>query len=136
MFASEQPSRLRELLGEVSEAVRARDATVQVLRAVIETLSVPALIADTRGRYVAVNQAAATLTGYTVAELTRLSNWQLTPNASEHDMQILWHAFLSRGEQYRQYPLLTKDNRVVIIEYAACTDVLPGLHLSLVRALP
>ena len=36
---------------------------------------------DTHGRFVAVNDAAAALTGYTAFELTRLSAWQLAPNS-------------------------------------------------------
>ena len=104
------------------------------MRSVIDGLPAAALVADTHGRYVAVNDAAAALTGYTVFELGRLSVWQLTPNANEREADVLWRAFLSRGEQYGEYPLLTKDRQVVIAEYSAATDVLPGLHVSLLRA--
>jgi len=109
---------------------------MQTLRRLIDTLPVAAFVADTHGRYVAVNNAAAALTGYSASELTRLSVWQLTPNANEREAEVLWRAFLSRGEQHGEYQLLTKDKRVIVAEYAACTDVMPGLHLSLLRALP
>jgi len=128
------PSSLRELLRELTAAARRHDASVEELQRVIDTLSVAALAADTHGRYVAVNNAAAALTGYAASELTRLSVWQLTPNANEHEAEVLWRAFLSRGEQHGEYQLVTKDKRVIVAEYAARTDVMPGLHLSLLRA--
>jgi PAS domain S-box-containing protein len=136
VVAGERPSSLRELLRELTVAVHRREPRLQALRDVIDTLYVAALVADTSGRYVAVNHAAATLTGYTASELTRLSVWQLTPNTNQHDARILWRAFLSRGEQYGEYQLLTSNKRVIVAEYAARTDVLPGLHLSLLRAQP
>jgi PAS domain S-box-containing protein len=124
---------IRKLLRELTETAGRNTLSVQALQGVVDTLSVAALVADTHGRYVAVNNAAAALTGYTVSELTRLSVWQLTPNANEHEAEILWRAFLSRGEQYGEYQLLTKDHRVVLTEYAARTDMLPGVHVSLLR---
>jgi PAS domain S-box-containing protein len=136
VFAGEQRASLRELLRGLAEAARRHEPGVQELRRVIDTLSVAAFVADTHGRYVAVNNAAAALTGYTVFELTRLSVWQLTPNANDHEADVLWRAFLSRGEQHGEYPVLTKDKHVIVVEYAARTDVMPGLHLSLLRAPP
>jgi HTH-type transcriptional regulator, bacterioopsin transcriptional activator and related proteins len=107
-----------------------------MLRSVIDTLPDAALVADSHGRYVAANHAAAPLTGYTLSELVCLSVWQLTPNAKEHEAETLWRAFLLRHEQQGEYPILTKTNRVIVAEYAATTNVLPGLHLSLLRAKP
>jgi PAS domain S-box-containing protein len=135
-LARKQPSSLRELLRDVTETARRLtpdEANLQVLRSLINRLAVAALVVDTHGRFVAVNDAAAALTGYTASELTRLSVWQLTPSANEREADVLWRAFLSRGKQRGAYPLLTKDNRVVVAEYAAATDVLPGLHVSLLR---
>jgi PAS domain S-box-containing protein len=104
---------IRKLLRELTEMAGRNELSVQALQGVIDTLSVAALVADTHGRYVAVNNAAAALTGYTASELTRLSVWQLTPNVNEHEAEILWRAFLSRGEQYGEYQLLTKGHRIV-----------------------
>ena len=79
MVAREEPPSLRELLRELSEAARKHEPTLHVLQTAVDALSVAALVADTHGRYVAVNHAAATLTGYSASELTPLSVWQLTP---------------------------------------------------------
>jgi PAS domain S-box-containing protein len=130
---------LRDRLRELTESARhlARDeSNLDVLRDLIDRLPVAALVADMHGQYVAANNAAAALTGYTVSELARLSVWQLTPNANEHEAETLWRAFLLRHEQHGEYPIVTRHNRVVVAEYAASTNVLPGLHLSLLRPKP
>ncbi len=132
----ERSSGLRQVLQQVTEAARRLaddEPSVHVLRNLIDSLSVAALVADTHGRYVAVNDAASALTGYSISELAGLSVWQLTPNVNEHEAEVLWRAFLSRGEQHGDYSLVTKDHRVIIAEYAARTDVLPGLHVSLLQ---
>ena len=49
------------------------------LRAELDRLSVAALAADNKGRYLAVNGVAAVLTGHTVGELETMSVWDLTP---------------------------------------------------------
>lgn len=111
------------------------DEALTVLRRLIGSLPFAALIADSHGRFVAANSQATVLTGYSVSELERLSVWHITPTANNHEAETLWRAFLSRGDQHGEYPVLTKTNRVVLAEYAARTDVLPGLHVSLLRPL-
>jgi PAS domain S-box-containing protein len=133
MSADAAPCSLLALLHELTAAVHRDEPNVQVLRRVIDMVSVATLVANTHGQYVAANDAAATLTGYTTSELLQLSVWQLTPNANQHEADVLWRTFLSLGEQHGEYHLLTKDTRVIVAEYAARTDVMPGLHLSLMR---
>ncbi len=102
------PYSLQKVLRDATIAARrlvGDPSRVYVLRSIIDRLMVAALAADTHGRHVVVNAAAA-LTGYTVSELM--------------------------GE----YQLLTKDKDAISTEYAASTDVLPGLHLSRLRAQP
>ncbi len=128
-----ESSALRELLGAVTEMTRGFEPSVQVLQLAIDQLTTAALVADMHGRFVAVNTAAAALTGYPVSELLRLSVWQITPDVPQHEADVLWRAFLARGDQQGEYSLLTKGNRVILADYAAATDILPGLHLSLLR---
>ena len=128
------------LRDELTRLVRDAGARVQgrpplkVLRELIDALPVAALVADDDGRFVAANAAAAALTGYKVAELCKLSVWQITPGADAHDAESLWRAFRTRREQSGTgYRVLCKDGRVRTAEYAAVMDVFPGFHVSLLR---
>jgi PAS domain S-box-containing protein len=88
------------------------------------------LVADDDGKFVMANQAASSLTGYSPSELLRLSVWQITPDVHEREAETLWRAFRQHSEQSGSYRLLLKDGRTLIAEYAARTNVLPGLHVS------
>ncbi|HVZ78626.1 MAG TPA: PAS domain S-box protein [Gemmatimonadaceae bacterium] len=108
-------------------------APLGLLRRLIATVPAAALVADDAGRYVLANTRASELTGYTGAELRRLSVWQLTPTPDEHDAETLWRAFLQRGNQHGDYQVLRKSGRIVSAAYAARANVLPHLHVSLLR---
>jgi len=130
-------SRLRLALDALTREARRRavgEPALTVLKQLVSALPVAALVADDDGRFVAVNAAAAKLTRYTIRELSRLSVWQITPGADAHDAESLWRAFRDRREQSgSDYRLVTKDGRLRIAEYAAASDVLPGLHVSVLR---
>ena len=131
-----------DLLAQVrSVADSAREAAPSMparatLHRLIAALPVAALVADNHGRFVAVNEDAAALTGYTVQELLHLSVWQITPGMNEHDAESLWRAFLSRGEQHGSYQVLGRGGRIINATYAAMTDVLPGFHVSVLQPAP
>jgi len=99
------------------------------------------LMANDHARYVDVNAAATTLTGYTRPELLRMSVWDLTPEPHLANGLALWEAFLREGEQQGTYRLRRKDGTLVQTTYFSTAHVLPSLHLSalatgaLVRAL-
>jgi len=89
------------------------------------------LVANNRGRYVHVNDKAVRLTGYTRDELLRLSVWDLTPMQGRVDSRRLWRDFLRHGRLCGEYQLRRKDGRTIIANYIAVTNVLPGIHVSL-----
>lgn len=101
--------------------------------AVIEAVPLAALVADDDGRYVLANAAAIQLTGYAARALRRLSVWDLTPAPNKHEFEVLWRAFIQQREQRGDYDLITKSGQVVPVEYAARANVLPHLHVSLLR---
>jgi hypothetical protein len=88
------------------------------------------LIANNQARYVDVNRAAARLTGYTRAELLRLSLWDLTPSPNRTTGRRLWRDFLRRGRMTGRFPLRRKNGRIVRATYFAVAHVLPGIHVS------
>lgn len=126
---------LTRLVGKTRGSQQTREArdTLAVLQGLLDPLPFAALVADANGQYVAVNDRAARLTGYTAPELLRLSVWQLTPGTDERDREVLWRAFLQQHVQSGAYRLLAKDGRLVMVQYAAQAHILPGLHLSLLE---
>ena len=88
------------------------------------------IVADDRGRYIAANDSAASLTGYEPQELTRLSVWDIAPSPSVAVAQELWSQFIRRGNQEGQYELRRRSGEHVRAQYVAVANIAPGLHLS------
>jgi PAS domain-containing protein len=110
-----------------------RDGTLggfTALRTRLDRLDIPALAADNRGQYVAVNRAAACLAGLMVRELEARSVWDLTPEVEARTGERLWAAFLSTGEQQGTYTLVTAITTVDVVYYSRA-HVLPNIHISL-----
>ncbi len=100
------------------------------LRSRLNRLTIAALAADDHGAYVAVNEAAASISGFSVRDLQTMSVWDLTPAADTRNGRQLWAAFLEAGEQRGICSLqgLTRSARVA---YLALAHVLPHVHVSL-----
>ena len=88
------------------------------------------LVADDQGRYVAGNDAACRLLGYTRDELLELSVWDLTPKPHEVDGLILWKEFIEVGFQAGVYWLACRDGSLKEIAYRAKANIVPGRHVS------
>ena len=100
------------------------------LRESIDAVPLAVLVADDSGSYVMANAAACSLTGYSEAELRKLSVWHLTPDVHEREAETLWRAFRQQREQFGTYRLLLKDGRTTVTSYAARANIAPGLHVS------
>ena len=109
-------------------AVRAR---AEIVFSHLADVNAAVLVANNRARYVHVNDQAVRLTGYTRDELLRSSVWDLTPMQSRVDSRRLWREFLKRGRLSGDYRLRRKDGRTITATYIAVTNVLPGIHVSL-----
>lgn len=92
------------------------------------------VVADDRGRYVAANEQASSLTGYNSQEFTRLSVWDITPIASAVQAQELWARFIQSGNQEGDYVFRRRDGTPVRAQYVAIANIAPGLHLSALSA--
>lgn len=92
------------------------------------------IVADDRGRYVAANEEASSLTGYNPQELTRLSVWDMTPTSSTTQAQELWARFIKSGNQEGDYVFRRRDGAPVHAQYVAIANIAPGLHLSALSA--
>ena len=100
------------------------------LQELIDASPLAVLVANDTGSFVMTNHAASELTGYSPSELLKLSVWQLTPDVHEREAETLWRAFRQQAEQSGTYRLLRKDRRTIVASYAAKTNVLRGLHVS------
>jgi PAS domain S-box-containing protein len=130
-------SRLTKLLADAHKQSRSRDRVdYAVLLPLLNKSPSAALLVDKMGVFVFTNAAASRLTGYTNRELRGMSFLQLTPNVREGEADLLWRAFVERGEQSGTYQVLAKGGRIVDAVYAAKTNVVPGFHLSLLQRLP
>lgn len=98
--------------------------------------SVALLIADDAGRYVAVNERAAELTGYDPVVLATLSVADLTPDPQASTGEELWHRFMESGEQEGVFLLKRRDGAAVPLRYVAVANIAPGLHLSALAPAP
>src|SRR2546429_2664798 len=117
---------LNQLRGEAGRLILESPTTPQVvLRRLLDELPFAALVANDVGVLVFANRAASELTGYANADLRRMSFLQLTPVVREREADVLWRAFVERGEQSGEYEVLASDGRIVATVYAARTNFLP-----------
>jgi PAS domain S-box-containing protein len=112
-----------------------RRGEAEAVLAKLAELPVAILIANDRARYVEVNAAATTLTGYSRSELLRMSVWDLTPQPDRSTGMTAWEGFLRTGEQSGTYSIKRKDGTVIHAVYFATAHVLPSLHLSALATL-
>ncbi len=92
--------------------------------------SVALIIADDSGRYVAVNDRAAELTGYATSVLMTMSVSDLTPEPQAATAHDLWHQFMESGAQEGVYLVKRSDGESIPLRYVAFANIAPGLHLS------
>jgi PAS domain S-box-containing protein len=131
-----QPTTLRAHVDELqAEAgrliVEGTRMSQVVLHRLLDELPFAALVTNDVGVLVFANSAASDLTGYTNADLRGMSFLQLTPGVREREADVLWRAFVDRGEQSGEYEVLASGGRTIATVYAARANFLPGLHLSL-----
>jgi PAS domain S-box-containing protein len=88
------------------------------------------LVANDEGRYLAANDTACRLLGYSREELVQLSVWDLTPDPHEVEGLILWKEFIEVGAQAGVYWLKRKDGSPIEVAYQARANVAPSRHVS------
>jgi PAS domain S-box-containing protein len=117
-FPGAAMSRLQRSLSELTtlappeNVVRTR---AEALLADLAKIPIAILIANNRARYVDMNQAATRLTGYSRAQLARMSLWDLTPEPNRTVGARLWRDFLKRGRMSGRYRLRRKDGAIVAV---------------------
>lgn len=103
------------------------------LQAIFDYTQDAILLADDQACYIDVNPAACALLGYSRDEFLQLTLWDLTPVVSHEVGQQLWREFLAAGNLAGEYSLQCKDGLDVVVDYRAVANIVPGLHLSVLR---
>jgi PAS domain S-box-containing protein len=114
-----------------AETTSASLAPGRPLEAFFESALDAVLVADDRGRYVEVNPAACELIGLPRAEI--LGRHIQEFSGSDVDATTMFAQFRAAGRTSGSFRLNRPDGTVREVEYAATADVLPGLHLSILR---
>jgi len=114
---------------DITERIKSQ----QTLKSIFEQAQDAILLANDDATYIDANPAACQLLGYSREELIGMTVWDLTPERYREVGQSAWEGFAERGEQTGHYVLLRKDGSEVIVEFIAMRDILPDVHLSLLR---
>ena len=105
----------------------------QRLRALFDNVLDAIFIVNDEARYVDANLAACSLLGYSREELLQLSVWDVMHMPKRELGLELWRAFLDAGQQSGECTLSRKDQSHIEADYRAAANIVPGLHLSIVR---
>ena len=108
---------------------------VKRLEEVVRVHPYAVLLADNTGRYIGANAAATELTGFSRRELLASSVFDITPPTDEKDVALLWRAFLRVGRQDGEIVIRRRDGSQVSGRYMAATNVIPGVHVSVLAKL-
>ena len=101
----------------------------------LENIPVATLVVDDGGRYIAANQRACELTGYTREELLTRSVTSITHSSDLPSEERLWRAFERMRYQRGRYTLTRKDGVTVPVDYEAFWDLGPGIHVSFLNPI-
>lgn len=97
------------------EALREREAFLQ---AIFDNSPNAILVADDSGNYRSVNQAAANLFGYTVADMLKMNVAELkTTKLLPVDM--LYQQFVAKGQEVGEFAFIRPDNTSKVAQYRA-----------------
>ncbi|HKJ32333.1 MAG TPA: PAS domain S-box protein [Balneolales bacterium] len=91
------------------------------------------ILADDHMRLIDVNNATCRLLGYSFDELYMKSIDFITPEEFLDNEHHTWNDFMDRGTQDGEYKVKHKSGDIFTIEYRAVSDIMPGIHLSVLR---
>jgi len=102
-------------------------------RAIFENAFDGILLIDSAGRCVDGNPAICFLLGYSREELLQLTVSDVTPNQDRASILDILASFLFAGTTIGVYTLLCKGGATRNVEYRAFANIVPGLHLGILR---
>lgn len=134
-FSAARPYRDFDALAAAARrAVRGRRAQHEALNDYIATLRIAVLVADDAGCYIAVNEEACRLTGYSRDELVALSVAELTAPEDAAAGERLWNSFVRSDYQRGSFTIRHKNGTPLRVVYHAYADIADGMHVSFLTA--
>jgi PAS domain S-box-containing protein len=133
--AAGQPKNVVVLVQDVTERRRSADALQESrrrLQALFENALDAILLLDDEGRYVDANPAATDLFGYDRAELLTMKAMPASPAGYQAQASAAL-PFPEHGKYSGEYRVLRKDGTIRDAEFRSVANILPGLHLAMVR---
>ncbi|MFP4562340.1 MAG: PAS domain S-box protein, partial [Spirochaetia bacterium] len=103
------------------------------LQAVIDSARDSIALLNDRGEYVDVNPENQRITGYTKEELLGKPVTELFVGELKKNFDTAWNELMEKGTLTGEAEIESKDGRVVVVEFHAVANILPGLHLSINR---
>ena len=128
---------LEDLRRRLKDIVRhgGGEPSVGLLTAAADDCPDAVLVCDNAADIQIVNGAAARLMGLSTRTLQSLTFWDITHPSSQADFEVLWREFLRAGRQRGIYTIRHVDGSAVDVAYCAATNVLPHLHITVLRKL-
>ena len=90
-------------------------------------------LANDAGEFVDANPAACALIGYARDHILQMHVWDMRSHETPVEGLASWRAFLRGGTLSGEYRLHAGDGKPRDVEFRAVANVLPGLHLSVMR---
>lgn len=91
------------------------------------------ILIDNHMRIVDVNNATNQLLGYSFDELYMKSIQEIVPDDYKDEELSKWQDFIDDGKSEGEFRVQCKSGDIRIVEYKAVTDIMPGVHLSVLR---
>jgi two-component system cell cycle sensor histidine kinase/response regulator CckA len=113
--------------------VRERAEQERRFRAVFDAAADAMILADNDRRNVDVNAAACALFECTREELLQRRSDDLFAGGETVGTLPAWNAFLRTGRQHGEFTITRANGELRHVSYAASANVLPGLHVSILR---
>ncbi|MEA2193864.1 MAG: hypothetical protein QOG42_298 [Solirubrobacteraceae bacterium] len=110
-------------------AVLERRGDVPSLQRVFEDSGVPMVMADSRRRFVEVNDPARLWFRLSPKAMRTFAIGDLTPAHPPGVMEQAWERMLDAGSVAGRYPAYASDGSGVDLLYRGVAHILPGLHL-------
>jgi PAS domain S-box-containing protein len=128
---------LEELRQRLKDIIRqgGGEVTPALLTAAADDCPDAVLVCSNTAQIRVVNGASARLTGLSTRVLQTVTIWDITHSTSQGDFDVLWREFLRAGRQRGVYTLRYHDGSPVEVAYCAAVNVIPHLHLIVLRKL-
>ena len=123
-------------LGRAVERIRAEGAlseSTRRLRAMFENASDAITLVGDDATFVEINPGAVALTGYAPDELAGRPIAMVCAPEVAAGFEHLWSGFLESGILEGDFAVLRKDGSVAEAELRAVANIVPGLHLAILR---